>query len=295
MKKVLIIATIFLSLNTFAQHKKSSWFLSASSSSLGFTSQSGSERSIDVTFTGFRTDTLVGATDSLNLGFLFPYNYKLIEDKTTELDFSFRTGYFIDKNFQAGLGFGYQSNSTVFKTGPDAAITNASLNDSIMGVWFSSLPDVNTAGQTYADAYYSLYYLIAGSVNNSLTTSVSMINISPFVRYYHTLKNGNNLFLDGSYSIGMGTEETSENLGNTSMTTKLSTTKINFGLGYTINISKNFYVEPQFNYFMADFESELVETVDHPILGSSNLGEQTTSITGKSSGINFSVGLSLYF
>ena len=294
MKNIGLIIAILISLSSFAQHKKGSWYLGASSTNLGFNSSTGSERTIDVTFTGF-SDTLVGATDSLNLDFLFPYTYNLVEDKSTEIDFNFRTGYFIEKNFQAGIGFGYHSHSTSFKTSADSKITNADLSDSLMGVWFNGLPNVESAGSTYANRYYELYYLIAGSVNNTLTTDLSMINIAPFVRYYHTLKNGNNFFLDGSYTLGFGTETMSENVGGNSTTTDITTSKINVGLGYTLSISKNFYLEPQFSYFLADYNSTLVESVTHPILGITDMGEQTTSLDMKSSGINFSVGLSLHF
>jgi hypothetical protein len=132
MKKILFISALILSFNSFAQQEKGDWYLGASSSTLGFTSSNGSENIIDATFTGFN-DTLVTATDSLNLGFLFPYTYNLVEDKATDIDFSFRTGYFIDKNFQAGLGFGFTSRSTVFRTGADSQVANTDLADSLMG------------------------------------------------------------------------------------------------------------------------------------------------------------------
>jgi hypothetical protein len=294
MKIILIIAISVLSLNSFAQQEKGNWYLGASSSSLGFTSSNGSENTIDATFTGFN-DTLVSATDSLNLGFLFPYTYQLIEDKATDIDFSFRTGYFIDDNFQAGLAFGYVSSNTSFRTGSDSKVANADLADSLMGVWFNGLPDVESQGATYANHYYELYNLIAASVNTNLTTSTTMLNITPFLRYYHTLKNGNLLFLDGSYQIGMGSEEIKEAVSNTTSTTDITLSKINVGLGYSMSLSDHFFIEPQFNYFMADYKSELVESTTHPILSINDMGEQTTTRTMKSSGINFSLGLSFYF
>lgn len=294
MKKILLISAIILSYSSFAQQEKGNWYLGASSSTLGFTSSSGSENKIDVTFTGFN-DTLVSITDSLNLGFLFPYTYNLVEDKATDIDFSFRTGYFISNNFQAGLGFGYTSSSTVFRTGADSKVANADLADSLMGVWFNNLPDVESMGATYANNYYELYNLIAASVNTNLTTSLTMLNITPFVRYYHTLKNGNLLFLDGSYQIGMGSEEIKEAVSNTTTITDITSSKINFGLGYSMKVTEHFFIEPQFNYFMSDFESELVESTLHPILSINDLGEKTTTRTMKASGINFSLGLSFYF
>jgi hypothetical protein len=294
MKKILFISALILSFNSFAQQEKGDWYLGASSSTLGFTSSNGSENIIDATFTGFN-DTLVTATDSLNLGFLFPYTYNLVEDKATDIDFSFRTGYFIDKNFQAGLGFGFTSRSTVFRTGADSQVANADLADSLMGVWFNGLPDVESMGATYANNYYELYSLIAASVNTNLTTSLTMLNITPFVRYYHTLKNGNLLFIDGSYQIGMGSEEIKEAVSNTTNLTNITSSKVNFGLGYSMSLSKHFFIEPQFNYFMSDYKSELVESTLHPILSINDLGEQTTTRTMKSSGINFSLGLSFYF
>jgi hypothetical protein len=294
MKKILFIAALTLSINSFAQQEKGDWFLGASSSSLGFTSSNGSENTIDASFTGFN-DTLVTATDSLNLGFLFPYTFQLVEDNATNFDFSFRTGYFIVDNFQAGLGFGYSSRGTSFTTGSDSQVSNASLADSLMGVWFNNLPDVETQGATYSNNYNELYGLIAASVNTNLTTSMTMMNITPFVRYYHSLKNGNLLFLDGSYQIGMGSEEIKEAISNTTTVTDITSSKINVGLGYSMSLSDHFYLEPQFNYFMSDFKSELVESTTHPILNFDDLGEQTTTRTMKSSGINFSLGLSFYF
>lgn len=294
MKKILLISAIILSFSTFAQQEKGNWYLGASSSSLGFTSSSGTENTIDVTFTGF-SDTLVSATDSLNLGFLFPYTYNLVEDKATDIDFTFRLGYFIDKNFQAGLGFGYISKSTLFRTGSDSKVANADLADSLMGVWFYNLPEVETSGETYENNYYELYNLINASVNTNLTTSLTMLNITPFIRYYHTLKNGNLLFLDGSYQIGMGSEEIKEAVSNTTTITDITSSKINFGLGYSMSVSDHFFIEPQFNYFLSNFKSELVESTLHPILSINDLGEQTTTRTISASGINFSLGLSFYF
>ena len=294
MKNILLISAIILSFSTFAQQEKGNWYLGASSSTLGFTSSTGSENTIDVTFTGFN-DTLVSATDSLNLGFLFPYTYNLVENKSTDIDFSFRTGYFISNNFQAGLGFGFTSRSSVFRTGADSQVANADLADSLMGVWFNGLPDVESMGATYSNNYYELYNLIAASVNTNLTTSLSMMNITPFVRYYHTLKNGNLLFVDGSYQIGMGSEEIKEEVSNTTTITNITSSKINFGLGYSLSVSEHFFIEPQFNYFMSDFKSELVESTLHPILSVNDLGEQTTTRNMKTSGMNFSLGLSFYF
>ena len=81
MKNILLVILIILSTQVNAQYEKGNWFLGASSSNINFNSITNSENTINVTFTGFRSDTLVNDTDSLNLGFLFPYTYKLDQDK----------------------------------------------------------------------------------------------------------------------------------------------------------------------------------------------------------------------
>ena len=80
-----------------------------------------------------------------------------------------------------GVGFGYDNESSLFKTNPDSEITNASLADSMINVWFTGLPDLATNGTTYTNHYYELYSLVSASVNNDLTYSKTLMTISPFL------------------------------------------------------------------------------------------------------------------
>ena len=59
-------------------------------------------------------------------------------------------GYFIANKLMLGVGFGYDTETSLFKTNPDSEISNASLADSMINVWFTGLPDVTTNGTTYA-------------------------------------------------------------------------------------------------------------------------------------------------
>ena len=61
---------IAYSTQVYSQFDKGQWFIGASPTTLALV-QAVFENKIDVVFTGFN-DTLVGDTDSLNLGFLFP-------------------------------------------------------------------------------------------------------------------------------------------------------------------------------------------------------------------------------
>ena len=90
-------------------------------------------------------------------------------------------GYFIAKKLMIGVGFGYDNESSLFKTNPDSEISNASLADSMINVWFTGLPDVFSNGTSYANHYYELYNLVAASVNNDLTYSKTLMTISPFL------------------------------------------------------------------------------------------------------------------
>jgi len=294
MKNILLVILVIISSHVNAQFEKGNWFLGASSSNINFSSSTNSENTIDVTFTGFR-DTLVNETDSLNLGFLFPYTYLLDQDKQSEFNVNFKVGHFIANKLMIGVGFGYDSETSIFKTNADSKIASASLSDSLTNVWFTGLPDVITNGTTYADHYFELYSLVAASINNDITYSKTMMNIAPFVRYNFQLRKGNSFFIDGSYRITSGKEEVKDAISSLSTTTDLSSSTINLGLGFSAFLSNKFSVEPQFNYYMYNSTSSMKEDAIHPILSVVDMGEKATERTVKGSGINFSVGLSYYF
>lgn len=274
-----------------AQNDKGNWFIGASSSSFGFNSNTGSERTIDVSFTGFK-DTLVSDTDSMNLGFLFPYTYQLEQDKNSQIDLNFRTGYFVADNFLIGLGLGYASENSIFKTKNDPLVNNAELSDSLMNVWFSDLPNVEYMGASYSAHYYELHRLLSAASDNDLTIKSSMLKIAPFVRYYIPVGQSA-LFIDASYEMGSGKEEIKDDTSFLTTTMENSHSKINFGLGYELQVNDVFVVEPQFNYYMLNTASKVQEDASHPLLFT-DMGEQTTDRTSTSSGINFSIGLSFY-
>ena len=259
MKKILLFTLVIASAQVNAQFEKGNWFLGASSSNINFSSSSNSENSINVTFTGFR-DTLVNATDSLNLDFLFPYSYNLDQDKQSEFNVNLKMGYFIADKLMLGVGFGYDNESSLFKTNTDSEIVNASLADSMINVWFLGLPDVTTNGTTYANHYFELYSLVAASVSNDLTYSKSLITISPFIRYNFQLRKGNSIFVDGSYRIASGKEEIKDAISSVSQTTELASSTINLGLGFSAFLSNKFCIEPQFNYYMYDSKSTLTSS-----------------------------------
>jgi len=194
-----------------------------------------------------------------------------------------------------GVGFGYDSETSLFKTNEDSRVTSASLADSLTNVWFTGLPNVIENGTTYANHYFELYSLLAASVNNDLTYSKTMMSIAPFARYNFQLRKGNSIFVDGSYRITSGKEEVKDAINSISTTTDLSSATINLGLGFSAFLSNKFSVEPQFNYYMYNSTSSMKEDAIHPILSVANMGEQTTERTIKGSGMNFSVGLSYYF
>jgi len=294
MKKILLIILIASSSTLFAQFEKGDWFLSASSSNISFNSTTNSDNTIDVIFTGFR-DTLVGDTDSLNLGFLFPYSYKLDQDKQSQFNVNFKIGYHLADKFMIGLAFGFDNQSSLFKTNSDSKLTSASLTDSLTNVWFSGLPDVATNGTSYANHYYELYSLLAASANNDLTYSMSMISIAPFVRYDFKLRNSNSIFVDGSYKISSGKEEIKDAISSVSTTTDISASTINLGLGYCAFLSSNFSIEPQFNYFLYNTNTSTKEETPHPILSVVDMGEKETVRTTSGTGMNFSIGLSYHF
>jgi len=294
MKNILLVILVIATTQVNAQFENGNWFLGASSSNINFSSSTNSENTIDVTFTGFR-DTLVNATDSLNLDFLFPYSYKLDQDKQSEFNVNLKMGYFIANKLMLGVGFGYDTETSLFKTNPDSEISNASLADSIINVWFTGLPDVTTNGTTYADHYFELYSLVAASVDNDLTYSKTLMTISPFVRYNFQLRKGNSIFLDGSYRMASGKEEVKDAISSVSQTTELASSTINLGLGFSAFLTNKFSVEPQFNYYMYNSTATIKEDAMHPILSIADMGEKTTERKTAGSGINFSVGLSFYF
>lgn len=291
MKKVLLIIAIAFCSTAIAQNDKGNWFIGASSSSFEFNSNTGSDRTIDVSFTGFK-DTLVADTDSLNLGFLFPYTYELEQDQNSEIDLNLRSGYFVADNFLIGLGLGYASQNTIFKTKNDPLVNNAALSDSLMNVWFSGLPDVQYLGSSYSTHYYELYRLLSASSNNDLTIKSSMLKIAPFVRYYIPIGQSA-VFIDAAYEMGSGKEEIKDDANFLTTTMENSHSKINFGLGYELKVSDVFVVEPQFNYYMLNTASKVQEDASHPLLFT-DMGEQTTERTSTNSGMNFSIGLSFY-
>ena len=293
MKNILLVILVIATTQVNAQFEKGNWFLGASSSNINFNSSNNSENTIDVTFTGFR-DTLVNDTDSLNLDFLFPYSYKLNQDKQSEFNVNLKMGYFIANKLMLGVGFGYETETSLFKTNPDSEITNASLADSMINVWFTALPDVNMNGTTYATHYFELYSLVAASVDNDLTYSKTLMTISPFVRYNFQLRKGNSVFVDGSYRMASGKEEVKDAISSVSQTTELTSSTINLGLGFSAFLSNKFSVEPQFNYFIYNSTATVKEDAIHPILSVADMGEKTTERTIAGSGINFSVGLSFY-
>ncbi len=289
MKKILLVLTISVCQIAFAQNDKGNWFIGASSSSFGFNSNTGLERTIDVSFTDFK-DTLVADTDILNLAFLFPYTFQIQQDKNSLIDFNARAGYFVADNFLLGLGAGFSNENTVFKTKNDPAVVNASL-DSLFG-WFVQLPNVDYMGASYGLYYHDLYNLIASSNNNDLTLKRSMLKLAPFARYYIPVGQSA-VFIDASYEYGSGKEEIKDDVNFTTNTMEHKHAKMNFGLGYELWVNDMFSIEPQFNYYMLNTETKVIEQeVQHPII--LDFGDKSTERTNSNSGINFSIGLSVY-
>lgn len=290
MKKILVLLSLAVCTTAMAQHDKGSWFIGASSSSLGFNSNTGSERTIDVNFTGFK-DTLVAENEFLNLASVFPYTYQVEQDKNSQLDINFRLGYTLADNFVFGVGFGYDNETSLFKTKVDPDLASANPSDSLINLFFTTLPGADANGISYMTHYSALYSLLAGQ--NDLTIKSSTFKIAPFVRYYHTLGKGS-LFVDASYEMGQGTEEIKDDLNYLTTTTEHAHSKINFGLGYAVFLSERIALEPQFNYYMLYSTSTLVEDVPNPMLFTTDMGTKTTENSRKSSGMNFAIGLSFY-
>ena len=105
---------------------------------------------------------------------------------------------------------------------------------------------------------------------------------------------GNSIFLDGSYIISTGTEDVKIADNSSVQSTELFSSKINMGLSFTAFLSNKFSIEPQFNYFLYESTSKIIEDEIHPIL-TGEIGQKSTERSIKGSGVNFAVGLSFYF
>ncbi|MEC8610332.1 MAG: hypothetical protein VXY06_01120 [Bacteroidota bacterium] len=294
MKKIILLMLITYSTQVYSQFDKGQWYIGASTNNISFSSSSNSENKLDVVFTGF-SDTLVNETDSLNLAFLFPYSYQLDQDKLTEININLKGGYFVADQFMLGLGFGFENESSVFKTNADSKLENASLADSLMGLWFEDLPNVSEDGLNYENHYNELYFLLYASAENDITISKSMISVAPFARYNFKLRKGNAIYLDGSFRYAFGNEEVKSALSSISTTTDYTATTINFGLGFCAFLAGNFTLEPQLNYYLNNTEISTTEETPHPILSYADMGERETKRITSGSGFNFSVGFSYYF
>ena len=104
---------------------------------------------------------------------LFPYSYKLNEDKKSEFNANFKVGYFVLDKLMIGIGFGYENESSIFKTNSDDKVSNASI-DSLTS-WFTGLPEFSNNGSSYLQHYYEIYGLVSSSVNNDLTFSKTLL------------------------------------------------------------------------------------------------------------------------
>ena len=153
-------------------------------------------------------------------------------------------GYFIANKLMLGVGFGFDNETSLFKTNPDSEISNASLAESMINIWFLGLPDITTNGTNYADHYLELYSIVAALVDNNLAYFKTLITISTFVRYNFQLRKGNSIFVDGSYRMASGKEEVKDAISSVSQTTELTSSTINLGLGFSAFLSNKFSVEP---------------------------------------------------
>lgn len=290
MKRILIILAAALSTTAFAQHDKGNWFINASSSGFQYDSNTGSGRTIDIAFTEFK-DTLVSESEFLNLSAVFPYDYKIDQDKNTNMDLNLRFGYTLADDFVFGLGLGYSSQSVLFKTNVDPDLAALNPTDSIMNVLFNALPASDVNGSSYLYHYYGVYNIL--TQENDFTITSSMLKIAPFVRYYYSLGSGS-LFMDASYEMGSGKETIKDDVSFITTTSELKHSKINVGLGYALFVNDHFSIEPQFNYYMLDASSKMVEDGQPNPFVLTDTGVKTTEASRKSSGMNFSIGLSVY-
>ena len=279
MKKILIVLATALSINATAQHDKGNWMVGVSSSSLGFTSNSGSSSITNVEYIGWRTDTLQVETALYTMSDIFPYTHNIQEDKNSQLNINFHLGHFLADQFAMGLKGGFINETSLLKSSPlTADLLNLS-PDSVgnnLGVYPFNL---------------DLYNLIAATANNDYTASSMSWSIAPFARYYHRLGNGS-LFIDASFEYGQGKSEIKSNnitIENASLTHQ----QINAGLGYSIAIGNVINMEPMISYQSLISKIESTQDVPHPN-NPIDLGTETTTFDRKSENIHFSIGITVY-
>ena len=279
MKKILFVLATALSINATAQHDKGNWMVGVSSSSLGFTSNSGSSSITNVEYIGWRTDTLQVETALYTMSDIFPYTHNIQEDKNSQLNINFHLGHFLADQFAMGLKGGFINETSLLKSSPlTADLLNLS-PDSVgnnLGVYPFNL---------------DLYNLIAATANNDYTASSMSWSIAPFARYYHRLGNGS-LFIDASFEYGQGKSEMKSNnitIENASLTHQ----QINAGLGYSIAIGNVINMEPMISYQSLISKIESTQDVPHPN-NPIDLGTETTTFDRKSENIHFSIGITVY-
>jgi len=279
MKKILIVLAVALSTTTFAQHDKGEWMLGVSSSSLGFTSNSGSSSITNIEYTGWRTDTLQVETALYTMSDVFPYSHSIQEDKNSQLNLNVHLGHFLTDQFAMGLKAGFNNETNLLKSSPlTADLLN--LSPDSVGNNLGAYP-FNLA----------LYNLIASTANNDFTSSSMRWSIAPFARYYHRLGNGS-LFVDASYEYGQGESEIKGNNITIDKAT-LKHQQINAGLGYSIVLGGNISMEPMISY--QNVNSSMVSTQDVPHPNNPiDLGTETTTFDRKSGNIHFSIGITAY-
>ncbi len=279
MKKILIVLAAAISTTAFAQHDKGDWMLGVSSSSLGFTSNSGNSSITNVEYTGWRTDTLQVETALYSMSDVFPYSHAIQEDKNSQLKLNFHLGHFLADQFAMGLKGGFNNETNLLKSSP---LTADLLNLS---------PD--SVGNNLG-AYpfnHALYNLISATANNDFTASSMSWSIAPFARYYHRLGNGS-LFVDASFEYGQGKSEIKANnitIDNASLTHQ----QINAGVGYSIVLGGVISMEPMISYQSRNSSMVSTQDVPHPN-NPIDLGTETTTFDRESGNIHFSIGITAY-
>ena len=279
MKKILIVLAVALSLTAFAQHEKGNWIVGVSSSSLGFTSNSGSSSITNVEYTGWRTDTLQLEIALYTMGDIFPYTHSIQEDKNSNLNLNFHLGHFIADQFAMGLRGGFNNETNLLKS---SQLTNDLLNLSPDSVG-------NNLG-TYP-FNLALYDLITSTANNDFTATTMTWIVAPFARYYHRVGNGS-LFIDASFEYGQGKSEIKSNnitIDNASLTHQ----QINAGVGYSIALGGVINMEPMISYQSVNTSMQSSQEVPNPY-NPIDLGTETTTVDRKSGNIHFSIGISTY-
>ena len=279
MKKYLIFLAVALSTTVYAQQDKGNWMLGVSSSSLGFTSNSGNSSVTDVEYTGWRTDTLQLETALYTMNGVFPYTHAIQEDKNSRLNLNFHLGHFIADQFAIGLKGGFNNETSLLKSSP---LTSDILNLS---------PD--SVGNNLG-AYpfnLALYDLISATANNDFTSSSVSWSIAPFVRYYHRVGNGS-LFIDASFEYGQGESEIKAN-NVTIDNASLSHQQINAGVGYSISLGGIINMEPMISYQSVSSTMVSTQDVNNPY-NPVDLGTETTTLDRKSGNIHFSIGFAAY-